>query len=126
MIEKVQKSCTKLGMLSDLNYANRLSSLNLPKLDVRRVRGDLIHVFKILRDFFFDHINLVHSPLSHNINTRSVFKINTEFCSHNSRSNFLINCVSKIWNALPSNVKLSKSINEFKNLLDEIGLEHFI
>jgi hypothetical protein len=124
MIEMVQKRCTKLGMLSDLSYNNRLSLLNLTKLNIRRVRGELIQVFKIIRGI--DQINLVQSPLSHNINTRGVLKINTEFCSHNARSNFLINRVSKIWNSLPGAVKLAKSVNEFKNLLDEIGLEHYI
>ena len=124
MIEMVQKRCTKLGSLSNLSYNNRLSTLNLTKLDLRRVRGELIQVFKYLCGF--DHVNLVHSPLSHNTNTRGVLKINTEFCNHNSRSNFLFNRVAKIWNSLPGAVKLAKTVNEFKNLLDGIGLDHYI
>ena len=49
MIEMVQKRCTKFGILSDLSYEKRVSSLNLTSLDVLRVRGDLIQTFKRLR-----------------------------------------------------------------------------
>jgi hypothetical protein len=124
LIEKVQKLCTKFGMLSNLSYEKRLDSLNLTKLEIRRVRGDLIQVFKFLRGF--DTVNLIKSPLSHNTNTRGVLKINTEFCNHSARSNFLFNRVAKIWNALPGALKLANSVNEFKNLLDGIGLINYI
>jgi hypothetical protein len=124
MLEAVQKRCTKYGKLSSVRYANRLLSLNLSRLDMRRVRGDLIQVFKFLHDY--DKVNLVKSPLSHNTNTRGVLKLTTELCSHNSRSSFLFTRVAKIWNALPSYLKIAKSINEFKNLLDAINLDLYI
>ena len=45
MIETVQKRCTKFGILSDLSYEKQSYSLNLTRLDVRRVRGDLFQMF---------------------------------------------------------------------------------
>ena len=33
----------------DLNYKDRLSLLELPSLEERRVRGDLIEAFKLLK-----------------------------------------------------------------------------
>ena len=122
MLESVQKRCTKFGSLSSLSYENRLSSLNLTTLNLRRIRGDLIQVFKILDGF--NKINLVKSPLSYNTNTRGVLKLTTEFCSHSFRSSFLFTAI--IWNAWPNPVKLAKLINEFRNLLDGSGLAHYI
>ena len=48
-IENVQRRATKLlpGM-RDLDYDERLRTLKLPTLAYRRVRGDMIQVFKML------------------------------------------------------------------------------
>jgi len=124
MIESVQRRCSKFGPLSALSYEDRLASLNLSKLDIRRVRGELIQVFKYICGF--DNISLIQSPLSHNTNTRGFLKLNTELCNHSSRSNFLFNRVTKVWNALPIAFKQAKTVNEFKNLLDGIVLADFL
>ena len=52
-IEDVQRYFTKriIGM-SDLPYEDRLKILNLPSLCYRRVRGDMIEVFKITHNFY--------------------------------------------------------------------------
>jgi len=48
-IEKVQMRATKLiTCIKHLTYAERLSYLNLPTLHYRRIRGDMIMVFKIV------------------------------------------------------------------------------
>ena len=48
-IENVQRRATKLVPgLADLEYEQRLRRLNLPTLAYRRLRGDLIEVFKIM------------------------------------------------------------------------------
>ena len=36
----------------DLSYTERLKLLNLPTLKFRRLRGDMIEVFKILNGFY--------------------------------------------------------------------------
>ena len=49
VIERVQRRATKLvGSLNSLSYEQRLSYLNLTTLELRRIRGDLIQVFKIV------------------------------------------------------------------------------
>ena len=49
MIENNQRRGTKLvPELVNINYTDRLKMLNLPTLKYRRIRGDLIQVFKIL------------------------------------------------------------------------------
>ena len=49
LVESVQRHFTKviIGM-KDLDYPQRLEKLNLPSLEFRRLRGDMIEVYKIL------------------------------------------------------------------------------
>jgi hypothetical protein len=52
-LEKVQKRATKLVKgLSKMEYADRLRHLNLPTLKFRRVRGDIIEVYKIINGLY--------------------------------------------------------------------------
>ena len=49
MIENVQRRATKqLPGLKNLTYSERLQKLKLPSLNFRRVRGDMIELYKIL------------------------------------------------------------------------------
>ena len=51
VLERVQKRATKMVYgYGDLNYKDTLSLLELPSLEERRVRGDLIEAFKLLKD----------------------------------------------------------------------------
>ena len=50
MIERVRRRMTKLiEGLRDMSYSERLSHTGLLSMEKRRVRGDLIQVFKMLR-----------------------------------------------------------------------------
>ena len=50
LLEGVQRRATKLiPDLKDRSYEDRLRCLNLTTLKTRRIRGDLIEVFKIFR-----------------------------------------------------------------------------
>ena len=52
LIEGVQRRATKLiSDVKDKSYENRLRILNLTTLETRRLRGDLIEVFKIFKGF---------------------------------------------------------------------------
>ena len=52
-IEKVQKRATKLiTLLKKLPYQERLLQLNLHTLKYRRLRGDMIEVYKITHDMY--------------------------------------------------------------------------
>jgi len=52
-IEKVQKTATKLVIsLKKLPYKERLLQLNLHTLKYRRLRGDMIQVYKIIHDMY--------------------------------------------------------------------------
>ena len=56
MLEKVQRRATKMFYgFNDLNYEHRLRRLDITTLETRRLRGDLIAVFKIIKGF--DKVN---------------------------------------------------------------------
>ena len=50
VLERVQKLAAKIVYgYGDLNYKDRVSLLEFPSLEDRRVRGDLIEAFKLLK-----------------------------------------------------------------------------
>jgi hypothetical protein len=125
MLESVQKRWTRTGVLARLNYTERLRELGLTTLATRRLRGDLIQIFKIMKGF--DSIHLLRNPLSHNTRTRGhCYKLSVEFCKHDARSYFLLNRVHHVWNSLPDTIIMATSINEFKNKLDDINLDQYL
>ena len=52
MLEKVQRRATRMVYgFNDLTYEQRLRRLNITSLETSRPRGNLIEVFKIVKDF---------------------------------------------------------------------------
>jgi ribonuclease P/MRP protein subunit RPP40 len=50
LIEGVQRRATKLVVeMKEMSYEERLKFLDMTTLETRRVRGDLIEVFKIMK-----------------------------------------------------------------------------
>ena len=103
-IEDVQRRFTKkiIG-LTDMNYGERLVQLKLPSLEYRRLRGDLIEVYKILHSMYdvctvSKLLSLV--PKSDPIRTRN-HGLKLEKKRVNSRLflNFFSNRVVNKWNA---------------------------
>ena len=121
-IEKVQRSFTKyITEVKDMDYNDRLKYLNLPSLEFRRLRGDLIEIFKITNkiydskttDKLFNFSSNQQGLRQHN------FKI---FKSHTNKKlfkNFFTNRSINIWNKLPEHVVNVKTTNSFKNTIDK-------
>ena len=58
-LEKVQMRATKLVItIKNLTYKDRLKRLKLPTLKYRRIRGDMIEVYKILTNKCDSRVNL--------------------------------------------------------------------
>ena len=120
ILEKVQRRATRMiSSLKGVPYDERLRILNLTTLDVRRVRGDLIQVFKIVHGFdnleFCDFFKFALGR-----NTRGhCLKLQKVCCRLDVRKNFFSQRVVNEWNELPESVVLSNSVNGFKNALDK-------
>jgi len=118
-LERVQMRATKLvSGLRKTCYKQRLVELKLPTLKYRRIRGDMIEVYKLLTNKYDD--NTVH--LDRNLDTRTrghTKKLVVKRCHYDVRKySFCIRVIS-IWNSLPCEVISAPSVNSFKNRLDE-------
>jgi ribonuclease P/MRP protein subunit RPP40 len=120
MIERVQRRALKVVQeFKELSYEERLLRAGLITLEKRRVRGDLIQVFKIVRGF--DKLNFnnffEYSKVS-NVRGHS-FKFVKNRSRLDIRKNYFSQRVVNAWNKLPQHVVESVSINAFKNSLDK-------
>ena len=119
-LEKFQRRATKLvPTLSELPYEERLARLQIPTLESRRSRGDLIEAFKILkghenvdRDRFFQS-RVYARELRGNNHMLQKQNVNKE-----KRKNVFSQRVVNEWNSLPNDVIEATSVNLFKKRLD--------
>ena len=100
--------------LKRLPYSERLKRLGLTTLETRRVRRDLILVFKIFNNL--EKVELCNAPMfkSELVTRGHSHKFAREMCSYEPRQQFLMNRVANKWNELPLEVAQAKSVNEFK------------
>ena len=118
-IINVQHRATRMiADFSSFSYEQRLSKLKLTTLETRRLRGDLIEVFKIMKSF-------------DNVDYRDFFTLSTNRSRGHSMKLFKIrfntNCgkfifsnrIIEEWNMLSEDVISSKSVEVFKAKLDQ-------
>ena len=114
------------------SYEEKLKKTGLTSLKERRVRGDLIETFKVLkgfdnvnRDEWFD-LRRGEDSRPTRANTRiedgeEVKRTDILYkpkAKHEIRNNFFTVRIVRIWNELPDEIKEAKSVNAFKNLYD--------
>uniref|UniRef100_A0A803JLD2 Reverse transcriptase domain-containing protein n=1 Tax=Xenopus tropicalis TaxID=8364 RepID=A0A803JLD2_XENTR len=119
-LERVQRRATKLvkGM-EGLNYEVRLSRLGLFSLEKRRLRGDMITLYKYIRG---DYRQLGDVLFSHKNNQRTrgpPYRLEEQSFHLKQRRWFFTVRAVRLWNALPSDVVMADSVNAFKRGLDE-------
>ena len=119
-LEKIQRRATKVVHgLNNIAYDDRLEILGLLSLEKRRLRGDLIEVFKMLtdRENIVKHQFFTPSLCSHL--RGHILKLLKPRSSRQVRQHFFSQRVIDEWNKLPSDVVTSTSVNMFKNKLDD-------
>ena len=123
-LERVQQAATRLvPSLRKFSYETRLQKLGLTTLLKRRARGDMIEVYKILTgkeriDSNFSKQFIHLSENEHGLRGHSL-KLSKERSRKDVRKFSFGRRVVEGWNALPQHVVDAKSINQFKNALDE-------
>ena len=120
LIEQVQRRATKLlSKIDHLSYLERLKILKIPSLKYRRLRGDLIHLFKFVHNIDNMDCNYFFR-FSHVTNTRGdKYKIYIERCNTAIRGNSFVFRMVNVWNGLSFKTKDSDSIDIFKNSIDK-------
>ena len=129
MLEKIQKRATKLvPEIRHLPYEQRLKKLDLMSLEKRRLRGDLIEVFKIVKGL--EGINLYHpfkpapsllteGPSSSTRGHKFRLSVESNGLGFRVRDNYFTNRSVKHWNELPQEVVEAPTLNSFKAKLDK-------
>ena len=119
-LEAVQRRMTKMveGM-RNIPYKERLKRLNLHSLERRRVRGDLIEVFKWVKGINEGNIKQVIDFSKQNRTRSNGFKLEKLRFRTNIGKNWFTNRVVNDWNSLSKHVVEAESINSFKRRLDE-------
>jgi len=114
LIEKVQRRATKLIFeLKDKTYEERLILLNLTTMETRRIRGDLIEVFKIFKGF--DEIDYSKCfELSNSCTRGHSLKLFKPGCRLDCRKFTFSQRVISLWNSLNDEIIACESINGFK------------
>ena len=122
-IENVQRRATKLiPAISHLDYPDRLKALKMPTLAYRRVRGDMIQVYKLLNGKY-DTSLPQFLTLSHN-KEKGLNRHNLDLYLHNCSKDIKKYCfasrVHRLWNSLPEELVNAEKVFEF-----EVGLDKF-
>jgi hypothetical protein len=130
-IEKVQRRATKsIKSLRKLGYTERLKRLDLTTLEVRRQRGDLIQVYKMINKLEDVQLSKPIQLMPTNSYTRGHSQrlmletfpsanLNNFASGVSRRSEFLLNRVRMLWNQLPVEIIGAPNLNSFKARLDK-------
>jgi len=102
-IEKVQMKATKyMCRGKDLSYDDRLRRLKLPTLNYRRIRGDMIELYKIITGKYDSNCCLqlyLRSELVHALVTRgNYYKLVPQHFKYDLRKHYFTNRVVPVWN----------------------------
>ncbi|MEE4247492.1 MAG: hypothetical protein V2I33_18950 [Kangiellaceae bacterium] len=124
-IESVQRRATgRLPTMNGLSYEQRLRSLGLPTLEYRRLRYDMLQVFKImngLEDIDPESLICKANPGRTRGHQWKLKKERTR--TARARKSFRHRVVDN-WNELPERVVNATSMNEFKSRLNEAWKHH--
>ena len=125
-IENIQRTFTKkIHGMANKSYTERMQLLKLPSLEFRRLRGDLIEVFKIIHEIYDPvtttslltaHQNIKGTRKNNNLN------LSKSGTKRNKSKMFFTNRINNTWNNLPNYVVNADNVNDFKNKIDK----HFI
>ena len=118
-LERIQRAATKLApTLSELQYKERLERLGLPTLEQRRERGDLLTIYRIMKNMeTLDREDLL------NWDTRESRghgkKLRKDNYRRDMKKNSFPHRVVDVWNGLDKGVVWAEMIQNFKVKLDK-------
>ena len=118
LLERVQHRATKMiATFGSLTYEDRLLRLKLTTLETRRLRGDLIEVFKILKGFEdVDYSKFFTLSTSH-LRGHSLKIFKTRF-NTNCGKYLFSNRIVVEWNLLSEDIVSCNTLDSFKGKLD--------
>lgn len=126
-LESVQRSFTKrLVGFRHMSYNNRLKLLGLDRLELRRLRADLVTCYKIINgllDIPFDSFFRLADYRSTRGHSLKLFLPDSRI---NARAHSFPVRVVTLWNRLPATTVLAQNLKQFKNALRTTDLLYAI
>jgi len=120
LLERIQRRFTKMiPELRDLPYTKRLDRLKLWTLEERRIRADLLEVFKMIHGF--TNVKF-ESFFQFDINTRTrghSYKLQKSRFNKDLRRYFFSDRIINTWNSLDDQTVSASTVNSFKKNLDK-------
>ena len=97
-------------------------ALKLPTLKFRRIRGDMIEVYKLLTNMYKD--NTVQLDINSDKRTRGhTKKLGVRRCRYDARKYSFSNRLTSICNSFPDEIISAPTVNTFKNRLGRFWAE---
>jgi len=126
-LESVQRRFTKrLNGCANLSYAERLKLFNVETLELRRLKQDLITMYKVFHNLLDVDITNFFVFRTHSITRGHNFKLIKPICNNNAMA-FSFNCRRvNCWNSLPDYAVNSLSVGAFKHCLDIINFKNYL
>jgi ribonuclease P/MRP protein subunit RPP40 len=127
-VESVQRRFTmRLPDLKHLSYESRLAVLGIERLELRRLKQDLITAYKILCGLLDVNANELFTVRNTNYDTRGhAYKLFQGHCRTDVRRHFFTERVIKIWNNLPANETDFYNVKAFSNFLNKLDLHNYL
>lgn len=118
-LERVQRVATRrIKGMRGLSYPERLAALNLYSLERRRLRGDLIETFKVLKGFTDIPADKLFSPRRVPHLRGHSWSLDKPRARTTTRAKSFAHRVVDAWNSLPEAVVACENVQTFKLSLD--------
>jgi len=121
MLEKVQRRFTRMiPAVRNLPYEQRLAKLHLWTLEDRRVRADIIEVYKVIHGLSTVDFGCFFEFCHHDRTRGHSLKLHKNRVLTDLRRHFFSERIVNIWNSLDEDVVSAPSINSLKNKLNKL------
>ena len=119
LLERVQRRDIKhIPTLCSLSYEERRKQLDMFPLHKRRIKGDMIEVFKILNNIEKANLEIVFKENTGTVTRGNGIKLKVPKCNTTDRKSHFNVRVVEHWNTLQHSVVTFKTIHSFKSRLD--------
>jgi hypothetical protein len=117
MLESVQGRIVRMFDTRNISYEDKLRELGITTLETRRLRGDLIEVFKMLNGFDVVNVHDLFTLSSGTLRGHNCKLFKSRFNTDIGKFSFANRVVNE-WNLLTQDIIDCKTVDQFKIKLD--------